>query len=91
MYPDKFVSKPSDIPTEEHYAIFEGSSYYSEGYDRHDPGQTNLIISYEAYLTKDKLMIAIEERESSKFSQKEYKVCRIIPIKVQKTITLKVE
>lgn len=86
MYPDKFVNKPSDIPTEEHFAIFEADAYTCEDY-----GQTDRItfVSYEAYLTKEKLIKCIQEKDNSAYV-KDYRVCRVIPMKVEKTISVTV-
>lgn len=91
MSPDKFVSKPSDIPTVEHYAIFEASSYRIDGYDRYDPGTTDYFVKYEAYLTKEKLLKAIEEYESSAFSKRDYRACLITPMVIEKTIKVSVK
>jgi len=86
MYPDKFVNSPSDIPTEEHFAIFEADSYTREDY-----GQTDRIsfVSYEAYLTKEKLIKCLQQKDSSAYP-KDYRVCRVIPMKVEKTISVTV-
>lgn len=88
MYPDKFVKKPSDIPVEEHFALFVADTYTSEDYGQ---SSSNPFISYEAYLTKEKLIEAITENDSRTYSKKEFKVCRVIPMKVEKTVNVVVK
>lgn len=97
MYPDIYVNKPADVPTVEHYAIFEGGSHYTPGDERSrtNPGHgypesSDPYIKYEAYLTKEKLMLAIKELEECKYSKKEYKVCKITPMVVNKTVDISV-
>ena len=91
MYPDKFVSKPSEIPSEEHYAIFEADTYYTDGYDRSDPGVSTPFVKYEVYLSKDTLLAAILVKDAASYSKKEYKACKVTPLKIEKTITIKVD
>lgn len=91
MYPDKFVNKPQDIPAEEHFAIFEEATYYTDGYDRSDPGTNNPYVKYEAYLTKEKLLQAIREKEAASYGKKSYKVCMIVPMKIEISIDVAVK
>lgn len=55
-YPDKFVSKPEDIPETEHWAIITGSRH-TDSY-----GDTGFHIDYEVYLTKEKWERQIQYR-----------------------------
>lgn len=91
MYPDKFVSKPEEIPQEEHFAIFQAATYYTDGYDRNDPGTNNPFVKYEAYLTKEKLLEAIRENEAVSYGKKSYRVCKILPMKIQISIDVAVK
>lgn len=91
MYPDKFVSKPEDIPQEEHFAIFEAASYYTDGYDRSDPGTNTPFVQYRAYLTKDSLIEGIRQFEAVSYGKKSYRVCKIIPMKIQISIDVAVK
>jgi hypothetical protein len=91
MYPDKFVSKPQDIPVEEHFAVFEEATYHTEGYDRNDPGTTTSFVQYRAYMTKDKLLEAIRQNEAVSYGKKSYRVCKIIPMKIEISIDVAVK
>jgi hypothetical protein len=90
MYPDKFVSKPEEIPLEEHFAIFEAASYYTEGYDKGDSGTNTPFVQYRAYLTKETLLEGIRQSESSGYGKKSYKVCKIIPMRIEISIDVAV-
>lgn len=91
MYPDKFVNKPQDIPVEEHFAIFEEASYYTDGYDRGDPGTNNPFVQYRAYLTKDSLLEGIRQFEAAPYGKKSYRVCKVIPMKIEISIDVAVK
>ena len=98
MYADKYVGSAADVPKVEHYAIFESDSYYTEGDERSRthpghgyPGGTTQIIKYEAYLTKEKLLAAIKDKDDSKYTKKEYVVCKITPLVIEKTVNIAVK
>lgn len=97
MIPDKRVTSANDVPVAEHFAIFESDSYYTEGDERSRtyPGHgysatTTNFIKYEAYFTEQRLLMAIKEKEESSYSRKSYKVCKIIPLTIQKTLAISV-
>lgn len=97
MYPDKFVNSAADVPKVEHFALFVSDSYYTEGDERSRthpghgyPASTNYIIQYQAFLTKEKLLSAIADLEKNSY-KKEYCVCKITPMTVEKTISLELK
>lgn len=98
MYPDKFVNKPEDIPTTEHFAIIEGDSVTIPGDERSrtNPGHgypesTNHYIKYEVYFTEEKLLQAVRELEEHKFGyKKSFKVLKVTPMTVKKNVSVSV-
>ena len=69
-----FVSKPDDIPKEEHWAIIEGTSTLIPGDERsrNNPGHgypetTEHHITYKAYLTEKDFKEALAEEMSAKY------------------------
>lgn len=99
MYPDKFINDPNDIPDVEHWAIIEQSGVYIPGDERSRtnpghgyPGGTHNFIRYELYLTEEKLLLAIEEREEAKYgSKKAYKVIKVTPMKVNTSFSISIK
>jgi hypothetical protein len=91
-YPDKYVSEEKDIPDVEHWAIFKGDSVHIPGDERsrQSPGHgypagDRKFISYEVYLTQEKLMAEIKDLEKN---NRLYKVAKITPMKVTKTVNI---
>jgi hypothetical protein len=90
MYPDKFISDPKDIPDIEHWAIIVGDSVHIPGDERSRtnpghgyPAEDRKFISYQLYLTEEKLLAAIRELESKTYCNKmNYKVVKVTPLKV---------
>ena len=89
MYADKYVSKLSDIPDTEHYAIIEVGSIYIPGDERSrtNPGHgypehTETTISYQVYYTEEKWKKAIEERMAAKYQNKNFKAVVVRPAKI---------
>lgn len=89
MYPDKFVSTVGDVPEVEHWAIIQTDGVHIPGDERSRtnpghgyPAHTQNYISYRAYLTEEKLMLAIKELEDTKYGKKDYKVIKVTPMKV---------
>jgi hypothetical protein len=99
MYPDKFVKTKEDAPTEPHWAIFKFSSVRIPGDERSRthpghgyPEHTERYVEYEAYLTKEKWVKAIEEQENPKFGSKEpYLAAKIIPATVTPKTVVEVD
>jgi hypothetical protein len=99
MYPDKFINNPKDIPDVEHWAIIEQDSVYIPGDERSRtnpghgyPAQTRDFISYEMYLTEDKLLQAIKELEDPKYgSKKDYRVIKVTPMKVSTSLNISIK
>lgn len=83
----KFVRCVEDMPKVEHYAIFHNDSYYTEGNDGY-PGHSTKFIQYDAYLTQEKLLEALENEELSQYSSRPRKIAKIVPMTVEKTLTL---
>ena len=99
VYPDKFVHNADEVPKDEHYAIIQSDSIYIPGDERSRtcpghgyPASTQQVVTYEVYLTKDKLMTAIQELENPKYgSKKNYVVVKVTPIKVTTSINIDIQ
>jgi hypothetical protein len=98
-YPDKFVNTANEVPKDEHYAIIQSDSIYIPGDERSRtcpghgyPAETKQVVSYEVYLTKEKLMTAIQELENPKYGyKKEYVAVKVTPIKVTTTLSIDIQ
>ena len=98
MYPDKFITDPKDIPNVEHWAIVEQDGVHIPGDERSRtnpghgyPSHTQNYLRYELYLTKEKLLIAVKDREESTYSKKPYKVLQVTPMVINKTVSIEVK
>ena len=79
------VSELKEVPKEECFAILKEGRKYNEPYDQHDTGSYSSIIEMEVVKGGEKeLLEEIErlEKNNEGYSQKEYKVVRIIPVEV---------
>jgi hypothetical protein len=92
QYADKYVRSPSDIPSQEHWAIIKGSSVHHEGDERSRtapehgyPAYTEQIVEYEAYLTEEKFKQAMEHKLSSPYPE------HVIGIHIDKVYTSKMK
>ena len=97
MYPDKFIKNPADIPDTEHWAIIVQESVHIPGDERSRtnpghgyPAETRSFVGYHLYLTEDKLLKAIEELEDARYGKKNYKVVKVTPMTVKKTVSINV-
>ena len=93
-YADKYVHQASDIPTEHHWAIITSSSIYIPGDERSRtnpghgyPAENQRIVEYEAYLTEEKWIEAIEELESKAFRES-YIALEVHPAKIKSTLNI---
>lgn len=100
MYADKYVRTTADVPNTEHWAIFTTDGIYVPGDERSRtnpghgyPARTENFISYEAYLTEEKLLQAIKELEEPRYAgtRKEYRVAKITPLKIKKEMSISME
>lgn len=99
-YADKYARTIKDIPTTEHYAIFENESVFIPGDERSrtNPGHgypesTQHYINYEVYLTREKWEAAIEYRmtDDPYHSKKNFIAAHVKPVSITTKITVKVE
>jgi hypothetical protein len=91
MNADVYVKKPSDIPNAEHYAVFKGSSIYVPGDERSRtnpghgyPGGNEDVISYEIFLTKEKLDQYLAQADPHQ--ARWWKIAHIQPLNLSITI-----
>jgi len=90
----KNVSRPGDIPRDQHFAIFEGNSFYIPGDERSRtnpghgyPASTEYAISYRAYSNR-----AEWEAEIKRLSerQKDFRACVITPATITTSVDVAV-
>jgi hypothetical protein len=99
MRADKHVTTIADVPTVEHWAIFKTNSVFIPGDERSRtnpghgyPAETRHFIAYEAYLTEEKLLQAIKELEEPRYGgRNEYRVAKIVPMKIKKEMSITIE
>ena len=99
VYPDKFVHSVNEVPKDEHYAIILNDSIYIPGDERSKtcpghgyPASTKQVVSYEVYLTKEKLMESIQDLENPKFGyKKDYVVIKVTPVKITTSINIDIK
>jgi hypothetical protein len=99
VYPDKFVNSASEVPNGEHYAIIQSDSIWIPGDQRSKdcpghgyPASSKAVVSYEAYLTKEKFLEAIKELENPRFgSKKNYVAIKVTPIKITTSINIDIQ
>jgi hypothetical protein len=87
VYADKYVHDLKDIPGELHWAIVEIASVHIEGDERSRtnpghgyPARTENYLNYEVYLTREKWVGAIQERETSKYGKRAYRALEVKPV-----------
>lgn len=84
------VTKKSQIPAQEHYAIFKFSSYSTSTYEANDGSVT--VIDYEAYLDKASWLAEIEHLEMDRgYGRAEYAAVVIKPAKISLNVQVKAE
>jgi hypothetical protein len=93
MYADKYVHTIDDVPNGEHFVIIKNNGVRIPGDERSrtNPGHgypehTENYLSYEVYLTKEKLLQAVEELD--KRNEKNYRVLKVSPMTVMKQVSL---
>jgi len=94
------VSKPSQIPEVEHFAIIEGTEHYTPGDQRsidcpgHGYGpSTEYFIQYSAIKGGEKeLLEELEylEKNNNGYNRKEYRVFKVTPMVVQKKLQISI-
>jgi len=95
MYPDKFINDPKGIPDTEHWAIIVQDSVHIPGDERSRtnpghgyPAEVRNFVAYHLYLTEEKLLKAIEELEEGRYGKSEYKVIKVTPMTVKRTVSI---
>lgn len=96
MYPDKYATEITDVPDKEHWVILLNDGVYIPGDERSitNPGhgypeEKRSFLSYKIYLTKEKLLEAIQELENPKYGSKQpYKVLKVTPVKIETKLTI---
>lgn len=99
MYADKYAHLVADVPNEDHWVIIKNDSVHIPGDDRSRthpghgyPESTKNYLSYEVYLTQEKLLEAIKELEEPRYGNRtQYKVLKVTPMSVKKQVSLSVE
>lgn len=100
MYPDKYASEIADVPDSEHWVILKNDGVHIPGDERsrtnpgHEyPAETRPFLNYQIYLTKEKLLKAIEELEKPTYSgiKTLYKVIKVTPVKIETKLTISVK
>lgn len=96
MSPDKYVYTIDDVPNGEHFVIIKDNRIHIPGDERSRthpghgyPAHDQEFLSYEAYLTQNKLLQAITELDTR--SEKNYRVLKVSPMTVKKQVSLSVE
>lgn len=98
-YADKYVSQVTDVPDKEHWVIVKTNGVYIPGDERSRtnpghgyPARTENFLSYEVYLTEEKLLEAIEELEKPRYggNRTAYKVLKVTPVKVKTEMKISV-
>jgi hypothetical protein len=98
-YADKYVHQATDVPDKEHWVIVKTDGVYIPGDERSRtnpghgyPASTKNFLSYEVYLTEEKLLAAIKELEEPRYggNRTEYKVLKVTPMNVKKQMTITV-
>jgi hypothetical protein len=98
MYADKYVSKLSDIPDTEHFAIIEVGSVTIPGDERSKtnpghgyPEHTVASISYEVYYTRENWRQAIQDRMTSKYKNKNFKAIVVKPAIIVEKFAIEIQ
>ena len=98
MYPDVFVTEKSRLPTEPHWVILKFSSVSIPGDERSRThpghgysGHTVPNVKYDAYLTEEKFLAAIQELEERKYTGDSYVALKVEPLKITKTVSVSAE
>ncbi len=93
-YADAYVRCVADIPKIPHYALFVNDSVHIPGDERSRtnpghgyPAEDRVFLSYEAYLTRDKLLAVLKERQESPGHRQCY-ACKVNPVTVLVSTTI---
>ena len=91
-----WIHKPSEVPTQPHFAIFEANSIHVPGDERSRqypghgyPASTEYFLSYIAFDTKEEWEADIQERSSRKNGDA-FIAVHIIPAKIETKIVVSV-
>ncbi len=86
-YADVYVKTLKDVPAADHYAIFRQDSHYTPGDERSRtnpghgyPASTDYFLSYEAYLTSDSFLAAINAAHKD---VDKIRIAKISPLKIK--------
>lgn len=99
MYADKYARIVADVPDEVHWVIIKNDGVRIPGDERSrtNPGHgypehTQNYLSYEVYLTQEKLLEAIKELEKPHYggNRTAYKVLQVTPVKVKTELKISV-
>ena len=98
MYPDEFVTTKQKFPTEPHWVILKFSSINIPGDERSRtapghgyPAHRESVVNYEAYLTEEKFLAAVQYLGEEKYGRTNYVAMKVDPLKITKTISISTE
>ena len=98
MYPDEFVTTKGKFPDQPHWVILKFSSTYVPGDERSRtapghgyPAHSVPNVSYEAYLTEEKFLAAVQKLEEAEYGHESYAALKVEPLKVTKTVSVSAE
>lgn len=86
----------SKVPSTRHYAIITEVNVTIPGDERSRthpghgyPEETRTYTQYEAFTDKEKWLNKIKGYENERYGRTSYRAMEVIPIKIEKTVTLK--
>ena len=98
MYPDEYVTTKSKFPTQPHWVIMLFTQTHVPGDERSrtNPGHgyaahTTHHADYQAYLTEEKFLAALEDMEDRGFASDRYVAFKVEPLTVTKTVSVSVD
>ena len=98
MYADEYVTSRGRFPTEPHWVILKFSSTHVPGDERSRtnpghgyPAHSVPHVDYQAYLTEEKFLAALQELEDRSYTSDDYVALKVEPLTVTKTISVSVD
>lgn len=90
-----YVNAKRDVPEGPHWAIIKFGSIHIPGDERSRthpghgyPAHNEPVVKYEAYLTEEAWLAAIEQIESREFHQESYVAMKVEPQTITKTVSV---
>lgn len=98
MYADEYVKSKARFPTEPHWVILNFTTIHIPGDERSRtnpghgyPARSEPHIEYQAYLTEEKFLAALQELEDRSYTSDDYVALKVEPLTVTKTISVSVD